>query len=44
MIVRSKGKYQVRSMKGKLLGTHDSKEGAQRQLRAIEAAKEKSKG
>lgn len=39
MIVKKAGKYQVRSMAGKLLGTHDSMERAKRQLAAIEAAK-----
>ena len=39
MIVKKNGKYQVRSMAGKLLGTHESRERAQRQLAAIEAAK-----
>jgi hypothetical protein len=39
MIVKSKGKYQVRSMKGKVLGTHETRERAQAQLKAIEAAK-----
>lgn len=41
MIVRSNGKYQVRSMKGKVLGTHDTLDKAKRQLRAIEASKNK---
>lgn len=41
MIVLSKGKYQVRSMKGRVLGTHDTKEKALRQLRAIEVSKGK---
>lgn len=43
MIVKSKGKYQVRSMKGKVLGTHETKERAQAQLRAIEISKASKK-
>ena len=41
MIVKKNGTYQVRSMKGKVLGTHQTLEKAKRQLRAIEASKAK---
>lgn len=39
MIIKSKGQWQVRSRAGKLLGTHESREKASRQLAAIEASK-----
>ena len=39
MIVKKNGMYQVRSMKGKILGTHQTLEKAKRQLRAIEVSK-----
>jgi hypothetical protein len=39
MIRQEKGKHVVRSKAGKLLGSHDSKEKAEAQLRAIEYSK-----
>lgn len=39
MIIKKGNQWQVRSSKGKLLGTHESKEKAQRQLVAIEISK-----
>lgn len=39
MIVKSRGKYLVKSKAGKVLGTHQSREAAAQQLRAIEASK-----
>jgi hypothetical protein len=41
LIIKSGNKWQVRSSKGKPLGTHDSKEKAQKQLIAIEISKAK---
>lgn len=43
MIIKKSNKYEVRSKDGKLLGTHDSRLSALRQLRAIEANKNASK-
>lgn len=39
MIIKSGGKWYVRSMSGRRLGTHETKERALRQLAAIEASK-----
>lgn len=40
MTVRKEGsKWVTRSKDGKLLGKHDTKKGAERQLRAVEASK-----
>jgi len=39
MIVKKGEQYQVRSRSGKLLGTHETREKALRQLRAVEASK-----
>jgi hypothetical protein len=37
MIIKKGDEWQVRSKSGKVLGRHDSKEKALRQLRAVEA-------
>jgi hypothetical protein len=39
MILRKGNKFQVRSRSGRLLGEHDTREKALRQLRAVEASK-----
>jgi hypothetical protein len=41
MIIKKGSQYQVRSSKGKLLGTHPTKDRAQKQLIAIEISKAK---
>lgn len=38
MIIKSGGKWQVRSKSGRRLGTHETRERASRQLAAIEAS------
>jgi hypothetical protein len=43
MIIKKGSQYQVRSSKGKLLGTHPTKEKAQKQLIAIEISKAQRK-
>lgn len=43
MIRRRNGKFQVTSKDGDVLGTHDTKDAALKQLRAIEASKHSSK-
>ena len=43
MIIKKKGKYIVTSKSGRKLGEHDSRMSALKQLRAIEASKERRK-
>jgi hypothetical protein len=43
MIRRRNGKFQVVSSAGDVLGTHDTKDAALKQLRAVEASKHRSK-
>ena len=43
MIIKKKGKYIVTSKAGRKLGEHDSRMAALKQLRAIEASKERRK-
>ena len=43
MIVKKSNKYEVRSKKGKLLGSHSTRSMALKQLRAVEINKKRKK-